>query len=78
MIGIENMNVARANYLTPAMGDATQLGQRKLQFDQIADPRLFQEMTPQEVAKIKQSMSPAEQREMSQKIQQARQLGIIQ
>lgn len=78
MIGIEKMNIARSNFLTPAMNDATQLGQRKLQFDQIADPRIFQEMTAEDVAKLKKSMSAAEQAEMTRKIRLARQMGIIQ
>lgn len=78
MIGIERMNMARAAYLTPVQDDATKYGQRKLQFDQLADPRLFQEMSPQDVAKLKASMSQAEQAEMTRKIRLARQLGIIQ
>jgi hypothetical protein len=78
MIGIENMKVARANYLTPAQNDATQYGQRKLQFDQIADPRIFQEMTKEDVAKLKGSMSQAQQAELTRKIRLARQMGIIQ
>ena len=77
MIGIENMKVAKANYLTPAQNDSTQYGQRKLQFDQIADPRIFQEMTAQDVAKLKASMSTAEQAELTRKIRLARQMGII-
>lgn len=77
LIGIERMNMARAAYLTPVADNATQYSQRKLQFDQLADPRLFQEMTPQDVAKLKASMSKAEQAEMSDKIRLARQLGII-
>jgi hypothetical protein len=77
MIGIENMKIARANYLTPAQNDATQYGQRKLQFDQIADPRIFQEMTAQDVAKLKASMSAAEQAELTRKIRLARQMGIV-
>ena len=77
MIGIENMKVAKANYLTPAQNDATQYGQRKLQFDQIADPRIFQEMTAQDVGKLKASMSAAEQAELTRKIRLARQMGII-
>jgi len=78
MIGIENMKVARASYLTPAQNDATQYGQRKLQFDQIADPRIFQEMTKEDVAKLKGSMSQAQQSELTRKIRLARQMGIIQ
>jgi hypothetical protein len=77
MIGIENMKVAKANYLTPVQNDATQYGQRQLQFNQIADPRIFQEMTAQDVAKLKASMSPAEQAELTRKIRLARQMGII-
>lgn len=77
MIGIENMKVAKANYLTPVQNDSTQYGQRKLQFDQIADPRIFQEMTAQDVAKLKTSMSAAEQAELTRKIRLARQMGII-
>lgn len=77
MIGIENMGVARANFLTPVMDDAVKFGQRKLQFDQIADPRIFQEMTAEDVAKLKKSMSPAEQAEMTRKIRLARDMGII-
>jgi hypothetical protein len=78
MIGIENMKIARANYLTPVQNDATQYGQRKLQFDQIADPRIFQEMTKEDVAKLKGSMSEAQQAELTRKIRLARQLKVIQ
>jgi hypothetical protein len=77
MIGIENMKIAKFNYLTPVQGDATQYGQRQLQFNQIADPRIFQEMTAQDVAKLKASMSAAEQAELTRKIRLARQMGII-
>jgi hypothetical protein len=77
MIGIENMKIARAGYLTPVQNDATQYGQRKLQFDQIADPRIFQEMTAQDVSKLKASMSAAEQAELTRKIRLARQMGIV-
>lgn len=77
MIGIENMKIARAGYLTPVINDATQYSQRQLQFNQIADPRIFQEMTAQDVAKLKASMSAAEQAELTRKIRLARQIGII-
>ena len=77
MIGIENMKIARAGYLTPVQNDATQYSQRQLQFNQVADPRIFQEMTAQDVAKLKASMSAAEQAELTRKIRLARQMGII-
>jgi hypothetical protein len=77
LIGIENMKMSRANYLTPVKDDATQYSQRQLQFNQIADPRIFQEMTAQDVAKLKASMSAAEQAELTRKIRLARQMRII-
>jgi hypothetical protein len=77
MIGIENMKIARSNYLTPVQNNATQYGQRKLQFDQIADPRIFQEMEVKDVAKLKAAMSLAEQTELIRKIRLARQMGVI-
>jgi hypothetical protein len=49
-----------------------------MEWNNVADFRIFQESTPEEIAKLKKSMSPAAKREMSEKIQMARQLGIIQ
>ncbi|NDD52675.1 hypothetical protein EBZ39_02140 [bacterium] len=77
MIGIENMKLARANFLTPAQNDAAQYAQKQLQFNQIADPRIFQDMTAEEVAKAAQAMSPKEKEDMLAKIRLARQLGVI-
>jgi hypothetical protein len=77
MIGIEKMKVARANFLSPVQNDAVQYSQRQQQFNSLADPRLFQEMSREDVEKLRKSMSPAQQAEMSAKIRQAKQLGII-
>jgi hypothetical protein len=77
LIGMENMKVARSNYLTPAANDATEYAKRKMQFDAISDPRLFQEVTPEDVSKMKKTMSQGEQAELSRKIKLARQLGVI-
>lgn len=77
LLGMENMKVARAQYLTPVQNDAAQYMQRKQNFDAISDPRLFQESTPEDIAKLKQSMSQAEQDEITRKVRLARQLGII-
>ncbi|CAB5212643.1 hypothetical protein UFOVP188_38 [uncultured Caudovirales phage] len=77
LIGMENMKIARNNYLTPAANDATEYAKRKLQFDAISDPRLFQEVTAEDVAKMKKTMSQAEQAELSRKIKVARQLGVL-
>jgi hypothetical protein len=77
MIGIEKMKVARANFLSPVQNDAGQFAQRQQQFNSLADPRLFQEMSREDVEKLRKSMTPAMQAEMSAKIKQAKQLGII-
>ena len=77
MIGIEKMKLARANFLSPVQNDAAQFTQRQQQFNSLADPRLFQEMSREDVEKLRKSMSPAQQAEMSAKIKQAKQLGII-
>ena len=77
LIGMEKMKLARANFLSPVQNDAVQFTQRQQQFNSLADYRLFQDMTPESVAKLKASMSPTQQAEMSAKIRQAKQLGII-
>lgn len=77
MIGIEKMKQARVDFLSPVANDATQYAEKKRVFDSLADPRLFQEMTREDVAKLKASMSPAQQAEMLNKIKLAKQLGII-
>jgi hypothetical protein len=77
LIGMEKMKLARASFLSPVQNDAVQFTQKQQQFNSLADYRLFQEMTPDSVAKLKKSMSPAQQAEMSAKIKQAKQLGII-
>lgn len=77
LIGVEKMNLARRQYLQPFSNNAQEYEKRQLQFDNVADPRLFQEMTPDSVAKLKASMSPAAIKELSDKIQAARALGIL-
>jgi hypothetical protein len=77
LIGMENMKVARNNYLAPVANDATRYAERKLQFDAISDPRLFQEVTAEDVSKMKKTMSQAEQAELSRKIKVAKQLGVL-
>ena len=77
LIGVEKMKLAKQTYLQPFTNNAQEYQNRKLQFDKVADPRLFQEMTPESVAKLKKSMSVAAIKEMNDKIQAARALGII-
>lgn len=77
MIGIENMKLAKADYLADAMDNPNAYGRKLATFNKYADFRLFQEMTPEDVAKMKATMSESEIKGMSEKIKKARELGII-
>ena len=77
LIGMDNMKVARANYLTPVQNDAAQYSQRKQDFDAISDPRLFQEMSREDVIKLRKAMSPAEQAKMDAIVKKARSMGVL-
>lgn len=77
LIGMEKMKEAKARYLQPYSQNAEQYQQAMQNFSQVADPRLFQEMTAEEVAKLKASMSEAQRAELGQRIKMAKQLGII-
>jgi hypothetical protein len=77
LIGMENMKSAKAQYLGQYRNDPNAYIQKLADFNDVADSRLFQEMTREEVAKLKASMSPAEQKAMSDKIRKAKQMGVI-
>lgn len=77
MIGIENMKLAKADYLADVMDNPNAYGRKLATFNKYADFRLFQEMTPDDVAKMKAGMSESEIKNMSEKIKKARELGII-
>jgi hypothetical protein len=77
LIGIENMAIARANYLAPAQNDANQYMQRKQNFDSISDPRLFQEMDRADAQKMWNSMSKFEQQKIIEMRNKAKSLGVI-
>lgn len=77
LLGIENMKLARANYLTPAQNDAAQYMQRKQAFDSISDPRLFQEMTEEDARKMWNAMSQSERDKIIAMRNQARAIGVI-
>ena len=78
MIGIENMKLAKASYLADAMDNPNAYGRKLATFNKYADFRLFQEMTADDVAKMKAGMSESEIKNMSEKIKKAKELGIIQ
>lgn len=77
MIGQEKLREKRAEYLGQFRNDPIQYQQKSQLFNQIADPRIFQEMSPEQVAKLKASMSQKDIEEMTKKIQAAKMLGII-
>jgi hypothetical protein len=76
LIGVERLNQAKATYLGNVK--SPQEYQDKMAvFNKINDYRIFQETTPEEVKKLKASMSPDEQRRMGEKIKLAKSLGLI-
>jgi ribosomal protein S18 len=77
MIGVEKMNLARQKYLASARDNPSTYQQKMQEFIPFMDSRLYQEMTAEDVKKLKSSMSANEQAEISAKIKKARQLGIL-
>ena len=77
LIGMENMKSAKAQYLGQYRNDPNAYIQKLAEFNNVADSRLFQEMTREEVAKLKASMSESEQKAMIDKIRKAKQMGVI-
>lgn len=77
MIGMEKLNQAKYKFLAPVADNPQAYQQRLAQFNQVNDFHIFQESTPEEIAKLKRSMSPEQQRAMGEKIKLARQLGLI-
>ena len=77
MIGMERMNQAKVKFLSPVANDPNAYQDRLSKFNQINDFRIFQESSPEEVKKLKASMSPEEQKRMGDKIRMARSLGLI-
>ncbi len=77
LISIEEMNLARARYMIPAQNDPAEYFNRKLQFDAIADPRLFLDLEDAEYEKMYKAMNPSERQKFKLKNKQARQMGVI-
>ena len=77
LIGIEKMKEAKARYLQPYTQNAAQYQQAMQNFNQVADPRLFQDISPAETKKMFDAMSARERSDLMTKIKQARQLGIL-
>jgi hypothetical protein len=77
LIAQERLKQKKAEFLQPFANDPLTLQQKSLEFAKIADPRLLQEMTPEQVKSLKQSMSPDERKEFAQKLAEARRLGLV-
>jgi hypothetical protein len=77
MIGMERLNQAKYKFLSPAQTNPQEYANRLSQFNKVNDFRIFQESTPEQVAKLKASMSPSEQKIMGDKIKMARELGLL-
>jgi len=77
LIGVENMKTARFQYLSRFKNDPALYQQKATEFTPFLDSRLYTEPSKEEVDKLKASMSASERKEISDKIREARRLGII-
>jgi len=77
LIGQEQYNASKANFMQGATGDPAAYQNKLLQWQNAADPRFFQEMSQADAQKMMQAMSPAELAALRQKRALAKQLGII-
>jgi len=78
LIGQEQFNGAKANFLQSAIGNPTAYQNKLLQWNNAADPRFFQEMSQEDAKKMMSAMSSAELTALRQKRAMAKQFGIIQ
>lgn len=78
MIGIEKMNQAKAAFLSPVAQDSAKYQEKLNVFNQVADPRLFQEATPEDVARMKARMSKAEIADFGNRVKLLKQMGLTQ
>jgi hypothetical protein len=77
LISIEEMNMARARYMGPAQNNPAGYFQRKLDFDAIADPRLFLDLNDAEYKKMYDAMTPNEKKKFVFKAKKAKEMGVI-
>lgn len=77
MIGMEKLKEAKANFLAPVSNDPVAYQRKLSQFNLVNDYRIFQESNPEQIKKLKASMSQEEQNAISAKIKLARQMGLI-
>ena len=77
LIAGERLKQKKAEFLAPYANDPLTLQKKLLEFGKIADPRLLQEMSPEQVRSLKQSMTPDERKEFAEKLAEARRLGLV-
>jgi hypothetical protein len=77
MIGMEKLKQAKAQFLAPVANDPVAYQNKLNQFNLVNDYRIFQESSPEQVAKLKASMTKEEQNKISAKIKLARQMDLI-
>jgi hypothetical protein len=77
LIASERLKQKKAEFLAPYANDPITLQNKQLEFAKVADPRLLQEMTPEQVANLKKSMTPDERKEFAEKLAEARRLGLV-
>lgn len=77
LIATERLKQKKAEFLKPYINDPIALQNKQLEFAKIADPRLLQEMSPEQVRSLKQSMTPDERKEFAEKLAEARRLGLV-
>ena len=77
MIGMEKLKQAKAQFLAPVANDPVAYQNRLGQFNLVNDYRIFQESSPEQIAKLKASLSKEEQNAISAKIKLARQMGLL-
>lgn len=77
MIGVEKLKQAKVKFLTPFANDPQKYAEALNTFNEVNDFRIFQEATPEQVRRLKSSMSKQAQDDMSRKIARARQLGLL-
>ena len=74
LLSFEDFKESKANFLNGLQSNPVIYGQKLQQWNNIADPRFFQEMSPEEYSAFKKSPEyPA----LMQKLTQAKQLGIV-
>ena len=77
LIAAERLKQKKAEFLSPYANDPVTLQKKSLEFARVADPRLLQEMTTEQVKSLKQSMTPDERKEFAEKLAEARRLGLV-